>query len=121
MLDGLVIKRVELSEEACSDILETAIEAGHTYGFGYWADLLSVNGTCTDARTTAIRIKDRDSGKRFTVSRAKLQAAILSMLQKPDFTGCRGIIGQLLQDDGLDGPLAEAIIQVACFGSVIYG
>lgn len=34
MLEGLTITGITLTPEACSDILETAVEAGHTYGWG---------------------------------------------------------------------------------------
>ena len=133
MLEGLTITGITLTPEACSDILETATEAGTTYGFGYWAKLLRVKEVAKqdELGTFVLSISIREiegpaadprlPGRKFTVTHPMLQAAVLKMLQNPKGCGCRGLVPQLLQDNGLDGPLAEAIIQVACFGEVLYG
>lgn len=132
MLEGLTITGITLTPEACSDILETAIEAGHTYGFGYWAKLLKTDVSFAKrdaAFFLAITIRETQGpatnpklpGREFTVTHPMLQAAVLKMVQDPKGCGCRGLVPQLLGSDGLDGPIAEAIIQVACFGEVIYG
>lgn len=126
MLDGLTITGITLTPEACSDILETALE-GHTCWFGYWGDLLSVvaHDASVDGRSAvrykAITVKEWDGGRQYTVTVSKVQKAVLAMLRDPKACACRGLLSQLLDDSGLDGPLAEAIVQVACFGEVIYG
>lgn len=121
MIEGLSITGITLTPDACSDILETAVGAGYTYGFGYWAALTSVKKRA-GGRYAALTLHEHegaDGRPRLTVTPTKLRAAVLAMLRYPERCHCRGLVRQLLDDDGLDGPLAEAIIQVACFGEVV--
>lgn len=129
MLDGLTITGVALAERAASDILQTGVDAGHTHGFGYWGQLKDIKERIlrpvTDAGQSLCELTimdvEADEPKTYVVDIAAVQLAVIKMITDPAGTDSAGWTRSFFDDDGLDGPLADAIIQVACFGKVIYG
>ena len=141
-MNGLKITGISLALSARSDVLETALDAGYTHGIGYWADFkqgkrVDIDG---ESRLGWINLFDRegagktdstpDSRYRVGVNQEPehigingehIEQAVAKMLADPDGCDCLGWVSQLLDPDSLDGPLSDAIIQVACFGKVIYG
>lgn len=125
MLDGLKITGVALTTEGAIDIIESAINAGHTYGFGYWGVASRVR--TNDKRVVAYDITEHEpytneeKARTRKVNTAEIKDAVRQMLIDPKGTESEAWTHRLLDDSGIDGPLAEAIVQVACFGKVIYG
>lgn len=140
MMDGLTIVQVNADVDLRSRVMETAIEAGHVHGMGYWGDVVKVyrgkgsrkgrivgllirdreEAGLTDADRDSLYITQKRAGREVWVHSTDIEVAIQKMLRDPKGCQCQGLIRQLTTDD-LDGPLAEAIVQVACFGKVIYG
>lgn len=125
-MEGLKIRSVTVTPQACMDILTTGIEAGPTYGIGYWAEVRALHRTKKGDIVSA-QLLDREGApegeepERHSVTLDSIAKALSAMLRDPVKTDS-GTWGQrIILDDGLDGPLADAIIQVACFGKVIYG
>lgn len=121
-MDGLFIRTVTITPDLASRVLETAIEAGHTHGIGYWADVERVRRRAD--RIVALIVTDRDEddpakGAQYDITIGKVAEAVEAILQDPAKCHARGFVKQLLTDD-LDGPLSDAIVQVACFGEVKY-
>jgi hypothetical protein len=131
MMEGLKITGVTLTPQAASDILQTGVDAGLTHGFGYWgelksmAELVSIDGG--PHLLSLLVIVDHEGAeegkdpKTFHVDLGAVQRAVGLMLMDPGATQSEGWTSRLLDDSGPDGPLADAIIQVACHGKVIYG
>lgn len=118
-MEGMKITGVELTQEAVHRIFETAIDAGHTYGFGYWADIKwaemkvvhQIEPEGADPQIVGIVLHERDEPHRkMSLDKATLEAGIAKMLS----AGCS-------LDDDLDGPTAELILQYAMFGEQVYG
>lgn len=123
-MDGLAITAVKMSLDARCRVMETAIEAGPVHGIGYWAEVKQTKRLELDGedRIGAMRIKDieDENGRTFWINGENIEKAVQQMLADPQTRGCGGVISQMLTD-GLDGPLADCIVQVACFGEVVYG
>jgi len=125
-VNGLTIKDITLTNDAAADLLTTALEAGHTHGFGYWgnADRVRWKGN----KVTSMIITENeaygyghDVPRMFKVDYLKVQAALLLILADGGVAcECSGFVDQILTSD-IDGACAEAVIQVMCFGKVIYG
>lgn len=119
MMEGLKITKIELTDAACARILETAIQAGHTYGIGYWAEVRKID-TVAHGRYSALHIIEHEAQPRKrrirVVDYATIRRGVAKMLR--DESECYDA-GRLLKDD-LDGPLSDVIIQMATFGSVEY-
>lgn len=131
-MEGLTIVRTNTTRDACCNVLDTALDAGHTHGIGYWAELTKPITTervqesvSSRTRTTAITIMDREMegkpGAEKRINVASIGRAIDAMLRDPKGTESEGWAKALLSEDVPDGPLADAIIQVAFHGKVIYG
>lgn len=131
MMKGMKITSVQVSYEAACLVLTTAVDAGHTYGFGYWAELLECKSNPQGVvygiklkdfeGTKMIVSNDRDKEGEGWVRQQAIATAIEQMLMDPVGTEAQSWVAQLLNEEEPDGPLAEAIVQVACFGKVIYG
>lgn len=121
-MEGLKITGTSLTTEAAEHIMTTAVEAGN-HGISYWATVEKTNRRIGgNQMITRLWIKDveADKPKKFSVSVAKVALAVSRMLCDPERTDSAGWTRRLMDDD-LDGPLADAIVQVACHGKVIYG
>lgn len=126
MMTGLAITGVALTEQAASDILQTGVDAGHTYGFGYWGELKSCRSRVLKMKQSqqlcelTIVDVEADERKTYIVALHDVQLAVIKMLTDPAGTESASWMHRFF-DDGVDGPFADAIIQVACFGKVLYG
>lgn len=124
-MDGLKILKIALPEDEALHVLETAVNAGYTYGIGYWANADLITGIGDD-KVMALKIEEREEESSETIaSRHKLTArsvrrAIEAMLRDPKGTESDGWTQRLLDGEYVDGPLSDAIIQVACFGKIKY-
>jgi hypothetical protein len=117
MLEGVTITGVTLTDEAAHRIFETAIDAGHTYGFGYWAeteDMESRRAGFGEMIIVRLRLRERlddgEPGKGMWIEKADLERGVRLMLGD-----------EALDEDRFDGPQAERILQYAMFGEVKYG
>lgn len=117
-MEGLKIERVSMTDEACQRILETAVDAGVTFGIGYWCEVLRV--ITHGDRCIALEIIEHESHPRkrrkIIVGYAAIRRGVAKMFREPSEYYD---VGRLLTDD-LDGPLCDVIIQMATFGSVEY-
>lgn len=122
-MEGLTITAVRITPEGARRVLETVLNAGHTFGLGYWGRVSDVRKKAGRVVSFSVTEHEPYTGKsdartsRVTV--AEVAPAIQQMLADPSKCHCRGVIAQLLTD-GLDGPLADCIVQVICFGEVAY-
>jgi hypothetical protein len=123
-MEGLTITAVRLTAEAASRVLQTVLDAGHTYGLGYWGEVSNVR--MKNDRIVSFDVTEHEpyteqtEARRRRVTTAEIGPAVQRMLSDPEGCACRGVINQLLTDS-VDGPLADCIVQVVCFGAVIYG
>lgn len=111
------ITNIKVTCDFLSRVLETAVEAGHTHGIGYWADVTKIKEHKTssdhDARFVSLSITDRDTNKTYVVNHGDVTIGILAALRHGHT--------QVLKTDDLDGPTADIIVQCACFQEVLYG
>jgi hypothetical protein len=144
-MEGLTIYRTTLTSKAASDIIQTAIDAGQ-YGIGYWAKVIKVQQlpALRDPSVTgepemlnaAIVFDDMEGReplkpgesdgawtkpKRCKVHATDIGRAITKILRDPVGTGAGEMAARIVTEDYVDGPLADTIMQVACFGKVLYG
>lgn len=148
MIGGLKIERISMTSDARLRVMETAVDAGYTHGIGYWADIKKIkNLTLVDKpdeqRIGAMMILDREGGGepdltilgrnnalipgggqgkggQLWLNGATIEKAVSRMLCDPQGTETEGWTAALLDYEYEDGPLADVIIQVACFGKVVY-
>lgn len=135
-MEGLEIVDVKLSRDAAANIMQTALDAGATYGFGYWAEVVEIGYTDPkDERIGFLRLVQHDDGagkvdtkiagannglrspkhgnrQVFIVNDESLRRALVKAFN----AGHHRYLG-----DDLDGSAAEEIIQFACFGELVYG
>lgn len=120
-MEGLKIVRVSVTPEACLDILTTGVEAG-IYGVSSWAGRTGIKRTKKGlVREVTLTDLEADEQKKYTVTPDMVARAVGQLLRDPIKTDSVGWGSRLVLDDSMDGPLADAIIQIACFGKVIYG
>lgn len=142
-MNSLIITGATLTPGAAGRIMETAINAGTTHGMGYWAEVRYVGMLEVKPNTPKvigfIHIREHeDSGeidravagenngltsspqgqRVFTVNGETLKRAIVKIMSGGEEFG--DLAGNIVRDE-IDGPTAEAIIQVACFGKLVYG
>src|SRR5262245_50746043 len=121
---------MRVTEQFASDVIITAIEAGHTYGIGYWAEILKYRHTPEPAEAT---IQERESPtndgakpKRVTLNTAAIRRGI-KLLSEGKIQVNKSLLGSILasaaSDDAtdIDGPSADVIVQVAVLGDIVYG
>lgn len=125
-MDGLTITDISLTNDAAKDVLTTALEAGNTFGFGYWGTASAIRRD-RQGRVTSMVITEHEAyghgskkPRSVRVEFRSVQYAILRILEDGGKATEYGAASKFLRD-GIDGPAAEAIIQVMCFGKVIYG
>lgn len=124
-MDGLKVLRTSLTSDAAASILETACGS---CGIGYWATLVECKRDSTEATDLEwILIEDEEGRvkgqrpRRFKITRAKIAKAVDAILKDPTATEALGSAEKIMSYDTADGPLADCIVQVACYGKVVYG
>lgn len=122
-MEGLKITGITLTPEACFYILTSACGSS---GIVYWAKGRQIRHT-KKGLVRSVQIMDMEGAdegeepKRYTIGAAEIRKAVERMLVDPDSTDSVGWAARLVIEDGADGPLSDAIVQVACFGKVLYG
>ena len=125
---NIINRRLEISDELIEFILCGAFEGGSTY----WAesvsckdkeDMKKVGGYKSDYLT---RTKKKDAvmfihtmeGNKYPITKK----SIIDALQKMDDpeNGCTKALGRIL-DETYDSGDADLVLQMACFGEVVYG
>ena len=116
------------------DVLTTAIEAGHTYGIGYWAEVRRIH---RDKDLNVLHFEVRASDDEATISQREwrtmnvptIELAVKKILEADvpqwgKYIGqdAAGLLGfpKHCDECSLDGPLSDKVIQVATFGEIIY-
>ena len=124
---NVINHRVEISDEMIEDILCSAFEGGSTY----WAtnvsckdkeDMKKVGGykseylTRTKLKDAVMYIHTEDNKYPIT------KKSIIDALQKMDDpeNGCTKALGRIL-DETYDSGDTDLVLQMACFGEVVYG
>jgi hypothetical protein len=151
-MEGLIIVTIDATPQALASVLETALDAGHTYGIGYWARveetrteiLVGGKDSKSEERIAWVRLTDHQGAGasdatddsayrrqrkhwpgtkdgRVVINTDDIKRAIVKMLQDPKGTESGDWGARIVKEEYPDGPMADAIIQVACFGKVIYG
>lgn len=148
-MDGLKIAEIEVTLDALANVIETAIDAGHTHGIGYWARVEKIKQTEFAGERGKQRIgwvnlfdhqgagetdSSDDSAYRqqrklypetkpgfVGINTENIKRAIAKILADPEGTDSADAAGRIIGGEYPDGPLADVIVQVACFGKVIYG
>lgn len=126
-MEGLHIRTIALEPKAAARILTTAIDAG-IYGIGGWASVVGALRTEIGDKRHVVMVTLEDfegaeegqDPKKYQLDLDKIEKAVRRMLADPAGTDSDGWGNRLISDD-VDGALADAIVQVACFGKVIYG
>lgn len=121
-------------EEFLLDTLTTAIEAGHTYGIGYWAHVRDLTrDPKLDDRITYFEVCEHaDSLDEVHIPESEWKKINTETL-KEAFKRCEqpivglhdatraALVGAFYTQDAgdvMDGPMADIIIQIAAFGEV---
>ena len=124
-----ITRTVEISDKLIEDILCTAFEGGITY----WAnnvscedkeDMKKVGGwkheylTKTKKKDAVMYIHDIYDGAKHPITKK----SIIDALQKMDYkeNGCTKALQRILNEQ-YDSDDADLMVQMACFGKVIYG
>lgn len=138
-MEGLTVTRTHLTPRAASDIIQTAVDAGN-HGIGYWARVLKVqharDAASGETLNAAIVFEDLEGReplkpgtsdgawtkpKRCKVHATDIARAMTRILADPAGTGAGKVAGRIVTEMFVDGPTADVIMQVACFGKVLYG
>ena len=126
---NIINKRIEISDELIESILCSCFEGGSTY----WADNVSckdredmkkVGGykseylTKTKKKDAVLYIHDMYTSEKHPITKK----SIIDALQKMDNpkNGCTRALGMIL-DESYDSGDADFVLQMACFGEVVYG
>lgn len=120
-MEGLKITGITVTADACEQVFTTALDAGHTYGIGYWvnaAKFTPSKPTRTGEGGILTLIED-EGGKGFRLTGVDIRRAILRILQ--DSAEFPVTAQNMLTQEYIDGLTADIIIQVACFNEVKYG
>lgn len=118
--------QLRMSEDVAQQIIETAVEAGHTYGIGYWARVDDYRPECAEMAVIEYDESDDTDVSRTKLNHKKLEA-VLKLLVSKDLKipeRDRGAMLAMVATDNescnLDGPMADAFVQLACFGELRY-
>lgn len=124
--------RVVVTREDIDDIMAAALEGGITY----WADEASVNeekriadwGHEQIARGGELQIHviepfDRDNTEWYTLTKEKFLKGLETYLKNPAYSDFLEFADHELRVDTfyVDASVADAIVQYALFGEIIYG
>lgn len=118
-MDSIVtITGTEVSLEQARTIIDTALMAGHTHGIGYWAHAKKYD---VETATLTLEAYENDPVTMHTIGPKEIAQGILTMLQNPVKADVGGRTIGLIMSGDIDGPTADVIIQLACFGAVLFG
>ncbi len=114
----------ELSDEAVKDILVIAAEGG----INYWC-IGMLHRYPRESRQFKVREQEPSEGdacKEFDITADTVKRGITAILTKPYKTDVRmvlEVLHMLVEDDAgvIDADGADAIIQMGCFGELVYG
>lgn len=106
MIDGIKVRAMSLTPSAMEDILQTAADAGHTFGIGYWAEWHPTNKNKIREHNDSPDSKKR--GPWIELDHAKLAR------------GCAMALNAGHSLDDIDGATADIIIQFAALGELRY-
>lgn len=93
-----------------TDIIITAVEGG----INYWADVTEYRNEPGKGKVTLV---DVEEGSTYTVTATQASDAAQEVVRL--YPNTRGA-GYILADN-IDAEAADMIVQVACFGEVVYG
>lgn len=125
-----VVTSIQVTQQDIDDIMVAALEGGITY----WADAAVVPGDrrVADwgheqiARGGVLRIHttepwDKDDTEWYELTREKLLDGIKKAYEGSYYTDYDWCDGQTLDCCQVDAEVADAIVQLALFGEVVYG
>lgn len=110
-----------LDAELFEDILDAA-----GYGIGYWAESGSIELVSDDSEELIYRIKQQD-GREFVITRDDMQATICKIVSDNELEVNRVLKNDLTllclgdEDPDIDAIAADVLIQLTCFGELVYG
>lgn len=117
MTERIVIKDVEVSDEYCYDVMTTAVEGGFS---SEWFSFDKVERNA-DLSITSMEVTDHYEEtqpiKNFKVGAEEIKKAI-KLVQSAKLADS---FKQQIYSDDLDAIAADAVLQLAVFGEVIYG
>lgn len=114
-----------ISDRLCADIMSTAIEGG----IGYWAEATEIkraaSGNWDYAEYTLIDAEGDEDWQHVVNFNAVRRGIALLLAPEGRCTGSikSAVSAAIRDDDGgmIDADGADAIIQFACFGEIVYG
>lgn len=111
-----VPKTYTLSIEAIEDTIDTA-----GYGIGYWA-----SSAVVDDKAQTYTVTDGETPETFVLTYQSIFEAVLKLSNgdvkiRKDIAQTCAIALLDYEEAEIDSEIADCIIQVACFGDVIYG
>lgn len=121
----IIVKEVKLTDQEAADILTTAIESN---GIQYWACLYDKINIWRSDKLDGSIIKavfktDKEEGNgtpiTYTVDLKSVRRGV-NLLFDPKTNVSKDILKSVIDDD-IDSEGADCIIQLACFGEIIYG
>tara|TARA_R100001594_G_scaffold42658_1_gene74803 strand:+ start:1472 stop:1831 length:360 start_codon:yes stop_codon:yes gene_type:complete len=111
----------ELSQDDYEGIVDMA-----GYGIGYWAMAGAIDNTGEDGAYKSYLVIDSDDDETsYSLTREKVEQAALDLFVKAPLndyymSAIRRLVAEGDSSD-VGSDIADAIIQMACFGEVIYG
>lgn len=103
---------IKLSPAEAMEVLTTAVEGG----INYWASVSNVR-RADDLSVMHVTVHDEEDGGTFECSMEAVEAAANTVLAKyPNTAGARYLRGW-----DVDAEAADMVVQVMCFGEVVYG
>ena len=126
---NIINRRIEISDELIEYILCAAFEGGITY----WAenvsckdnkDMKEVGGwkheylTKTKKKDAVMYIHETETGEKYPITKKSIIDALQKM-DSPEYKYTKAL-GRIL-DETYDAGDADLVLQMACFGEVVYG
>ena len=112
----------ELTLDDFTDIVDTA-----GYAIGYWADQAEYDEPYLESDPEATYTVSCEEGTQiYTLTKADIEKAMVLIAEdRMDISGdIRNDVRLAIKENdmgNIDGYAADAIIQVACFGTIVYG
>lgn len=100
-------------EENCKHAIGSGIDAGYTFGIGYWCDDVDMPEL---GSVFPIKFRESETGKWHSLTSEKLTKGVQIMANKYPHA-----FGNLLDNSKIDGALGDLLIQCCIFGEEKYG